>query len=117
MLLLTLVPAFPAALTPTAPAALATAIPGIPVMPTPVVLKWIPVSAAEAALARDKHQVVPLLRYKLLPVKTVPERHATLAVPRPALNKARKNATVPASTLPNAAADARAVKPVKTEAV
>ena len=35
---------------------------------------------AEAALARDKHQVVPLLRYRPLLVKTVPERHATLVV-------------------------------------
>ena len=51
MLLLTLVPAFPAALTPTAPAALATAIPGIPVMPTPVVLKWIPVLTQRRHLA------------------------------------------------------------------
>ena len=35
----TLVPAFPAGLTPTAPEALATVTQGIPVMPTPVVLK------------------------------------------------------------------------------
>mgnify|MGYP007057833801 CR=1 len=43
MLLLTLVPAFPAALTPTAPAALATVTPGIRVMQIQDVLKWIPV--------------------------------------------------------------------------
>ena len=35
----TLVPAFPAELTPTAPEALATVTQGIPVMPTPGVLK------------------------------------------------------------------------------
>ena len=38
-----LVPAFPAALTPTAPVALVTATPGIRAMPIPDVLKWIPV--------------------------------------------------------------------------
>ena len=91
-----LVPAFPAALTPIVPVALATATPGIRVMQIPDVLKWIPVSVAEAALARDKHQVVPLLRYRPLLVKTVPERHATLVALKLVLSKARKNATVPA---------------------
>ena len=38
-----LVPAFPAALTPTAPVALVTATPGIQVMQIPDVLRWIPV--------------------------------------------------------------------------
>ena len=38
-----LVPAFPAALTPTAPVALATATPGMRAMQIPDVLKWIPV--------------------------------------------------------------------------
>ena len=74
-------------------------------------------SVAEAALARDKHQVVPLLRYRPLLVKTVPERHATLVALKLVLSKARKTATVPASALPNAAVDARVVTPVKMEAV
>ena len=51
-------------------------------------------SVAEAALARDKHQVVPLLRYRPLLVKTVPERHATLVALKLVLSKARKTATV-----------------------
>ena len=113
----TLVPAFPAALTPTAPVALVTATPGIRVMQIPDVLKWIPVSAAEAALARDKPLAALLLRYRPLLVKTVPERHATLVALKLVLSKARKNATVPASALPNAAADARVVKNAPTELV
>ena len=113
----TLVPAFPAALTPTAPVALVIATPGIQVMQIPDVLKWIPVSAAEAALARDKPLAALLLRYRPLLVKTVPERHATLVALKLVLSKARKTATVPASALPNAAVDARVVTPVKKEAV
>ena len=74
-------------------------------------------SVAEAALARDKHQVVPLLRYRPLLVKTVPERHVTLVVLKLVLNKAKRTATVHASALPNAAVDARVVTPVKMEAV
>ena len=93
----TLVPAFPAGLTPTAPVALATATPGIRVMQIQDVLRWIPVSAAETALARDKPPAALLLRYRPLLVKTVPERHATLVVPRLVLSKARKTVTVPAS--------------------
>jgi len=38
------------------------------------------VSAAEAALVPVKPQAAPLPRYRLLPAKTVPERHATLVV-------------------------------------
>ena len=112
-----LVPAFPAALTPTAPVALATATPGMRAMQIPDVLKWIPVSAAEAALALDKPLAALLLRYRPLLVKTVPERHATLVALKLVLSKARKTATVPASALPNAAVDARVVTPVKMEAV
>ena len=70
-------------------------------------------SVAEAALARDKHQVVPLLRYRPLLVKTVPERHATLAVPRPAPNRAKKTATVLVSAPQNAAVDVLMDRPVK----
>ena len=47
----TLVPAFPAALTLTAPVALATATPGIRAMPIPDVLKWIPVLTQRRHLA------------------------------------------------------------------
>ena len=61
-------------------------------------------SVAEAALARDKPLTALLLRYRPLLVKTVPERHVTLVVLKLVLSKARKNATVPVSTLPNAAA-------------
>ena len=71
-------------------------------------------SAAEVVLVRDKPQVVRLLRFRLLLVKTVPVQHTTLAEPRPVLSKARKTATVPASALPNVVADARMVKPAKT---
>ena len=113
----TLVPAFPAALTPIVPVVLVTATPGIRVMQIPDVLKWIPVSAAEAALARDKPLAALLLRYRPLLVKTVPERHATLVALKLVLSKARKTETVPASALPNAAVDARVVTPVKMEAV
>ena len=74
-------------------------------------------SVAEAALARDKPLTALLLRYRPLLVKTVPERHATLVALKLVLSKARKNATVPASALPNAAVDARVVTPVKMEAV
>ena len=42
---------------------------------------------------------------------------ATLVVLKLVLSKARKNATVPASVLPNAAADALADKDAKTEPV
>ena len=112
-----LVPAFPAALTPTAPVALATATPGMRAMQIPDVLKWIPVSAAEAALALDKPLAALLLRYRPLLVKTVPERHVTLVVLKLVLNKAKRTATVHASALPNAAVDARVVTPVKMEAV
>ena len=42
---------------------------------------------------------------------------ATLVVLKLVLSKARKNATVPASALPNAAADALADKDAKTEPV
>ena len=72
-------------------------------------------SVAEAALAQDKHQVVPLLRYRLLLVKTVPVQHTILVVPRLVLSKARKNATVPASALPNAAAGVHLLTTVITE--
>ena len=91
-----LVPAFPAALTPIVPVALATATPGMRAMQIPDVLKWIPVSAAEATLARDKPPAALLLRYRPLLVKTVPERHTTLVALKLVLSKARKNATVPA---------------------
>ena len=74
-------------------------------------------SVAEAALARDKHQVVPLLRYRPLLVKTVPERHATLVVLKLAVSRAKKTVTALASALPNAAVDARVVKNAPTELV
>ena len=74
-------------------------------------------SAAEAALVPVRPQAAPLPRYRLLPAKTVPERHATLVALKLVLSKARKTATVPASALPNAAVDARVVTPVKMEAV
>ena len=74
-------------------------------------------SVAEAALARDKPPAALLLRYRPLLVKTVPERHATLAVPRPAPNRAKKTATVLVSAPQNAAVDAPAVRPVKMEPV
>ena len=112
-----LVPAFPAALTPTAPVALVTATPGIQVMQIPDVLRWIPVSAAETALALDKHQAALLLRYRPLLVKTALVQCTILAALKLVLNKAKKTATVHASALPNAAVDARAVTPVKMEAV
>ena len=112
-----LVPAFPAALTPTAPVALVTATPGIQVMQIPDVLRWIPVSAAETALARDKHQAALLLRYRPLLVKTALVQCTILAALKLVLNKAKKTATVHASALPNAAVDARVVTPVKMEAV
>ena len=110
-----LVPAFPAALTPTAPVALATATPGMRAMQIPDVLKWIPVSAAEAALALDKPLAALLLRYRPLLVKTVPARHTTLVALKLVLSKAKKIVTVLASALPNAAADAQVVTPVKME--
>ena len=110
----TLVPAFPAALTLTAPVALVTATPGIRVMQIPDVLRWIPVSAAETALARDKHQAALLLRYRPLLVKTALVQCTILAVLKLVLNKAKRTATVHASALPNAAVDARVVKNVKT---
>ena len=113
----TLVPAFPAALTLTAPVALVTATPGIQVMQIPDVLRWIPVSAAETALARDKHQAALLLRYRPLLVKTALVQCTILAALKLVLNKAKKTATVHASALPNAAVDARVVTPVKMEAV
>ena len=47
----TLVPVFPAALTPTAPVALVTATPGIRAMQIPDVLKWIPVLTQRRHLA------------------------------------------------------------------
>ena len=84
-------------------------------MQIPDVLKWIPVSAAEAALALDKPLAALLLRYRPLLVKTVPERHVTLVVLKLVLNKAKRTATVHASALPNAAADAQGVTPVKME--
>ena len=60
-------------------------------------------SVAEAALARDKPPAALLLRYRPLLVKTVLERHATLAVPRPAPNRAKKTAMVLVSAPQNAA--------------
>ena len=113
----TLVPAFPAALTPIVPVVLVTATPGIQVMQIPDVLRWIPVSAAETALALDKHQAALLLRYRPLLVKTALVQCTILAALKLVLNKAKKTATVHASALPNAAVDARAVTPVKMEAV
>ena len=113
----TLVPAFPAALTPIVPVVLVTATPGIQVMQIPDVLRWIPVSAAETALARDKHQAALLLRYRPLLVKTALVQCTILAALKLVLNKAKRTATVHASALPNAAVDARVVTPVKMEAV
>ena len=109
----TLVPAFPAALTPIVPVALVTATPGIQVMQIPDVLRWIPVSAAETALALDKHQAALLLRYRPLLVKTVPERHVTLVVLKLVLSKAKKTVTGLASVPPNAVVDVRADKNAK----
>ena len=110
----TLVPAFPAALTPIVPVVLVTATPGMRAMQIPDVLRWIPVSAAETALARDKHQAALLLRYRPLLVKTALVQCTILAALKLVLNKAKRTATVPASALPNAAVDARVVKNVKT---
>ncbi len=113
----TRVPAFPAALTLTAPVALVTATPGMRAMQIPDVLRWIPVSAAEAALALDKPLAALLLRYRPLLVKTALVQCTILAALKLVLNKAKKTATVHASALPNAAVDARVVTPVKMEAV
>ena len=72
-------------------------------------------SAAEVALARDKPLAALLLRYRPLLVKTVPARHTTLVALKLVLSKVKKIVTVLASALPNAAADAQVVTPVKME--
>ena len=85
----------------------------LPDRPVPTEHARTPVSVAEAALVRDKPQVVRLLRFRLLLVKIVPAQHTTLVEPRPVRSKARKTATVPVSTLPNAAEVVRADKNAK----
>ena len=87
----------------------------LPDRPVPTEHARTPVSAAEAALVRDKPQVVRLLRLRLLLVKTVPVQHTTLAETRPVLSKARKTATVPASALPNAVVGVHLLTTVITE--
>ena len=61
-------------------------------------------SAAAATLVTARPQAAPLPRYRLLPAKTVPALCIIPAVLKPAPNRAKKTATVPVSTLPNAAA-------------
>ena len=60
----------------------------LPDRPVPTEHARTPVSAAEAALVRDKPQVVRLLRFRLLLVKTVPVKHTTLVALRLAQTEA-----------------------------
>ena len=74
----------------------------------------VPAGTSLQAVHPLKFRLGQLPRFALVALLPAP---VTPAVPRPAQSRAKKTVPVPASALPNAAADARVVKNAPTELV